>query len=126
MAEEKRDSELMPGCSQSVCGTDGLTVVDEKEGPTFDEWETPMVNGVDVLFNPGGVPNMAETMALVDDTVGLTLIETSESLVLCGVTIPDGVVLKLSAVKDNVEAAVEFGPSIDKGGVAIPRVGLFR
>ena len=49
-----------------------------------------MVIGVDVLLNLGGVPNMVETMALIDDTVGLTLTETSESLVLGGgVTIPD-------------------------------------
>ena len=46
-----------------------------------------MVNGVDVLFNPRGFPNMVETMALTDDTVRLILTETSESLVLCGVTI---------------------------------------
>lgn len=35
--EEKRDTEPMLGCAPSVCGMDGLTVVDEKEGPTFDE-----------------------------------------------------------------------------------------
>ena len=46
-----------------------------------------MVNGVDVLLNLRGVPNMVETMALIDDSMGLTLTETSESLVLCGVTI---------------------------------------
>lgn len=46
-----------------------------------------MVNGVDVLLNLRGVPNMVETMALTDDTMGLTLIKISESLVLCGVTI---------------------------------------
>ena len=67
---------------------------------------------------------MVETMALTDDMVGLTLIETSESLVLCGVTIlDDGVRLKLSAVKDTVEAMVEVGPSMDKGAT-IPKVGL--
>ena len=38
-----------------------------------------MVNGVDVLLNPRGVPNMVETMALTNDTVGLTLAKTSES-----------------------------------------------
>ena len=53
--------------------------------------------------------------------------ETSKSLVLCVVTIPnDGVGLKLSIVKDIVEAAVEVGPSIDKGGAAIPKMGLFK
>ena len=86
-----------------------------------------MVNGVDVLLNLGGVPNMVETMDLTDDTVGLTLTETSESLVLGGVTISDdGVGLKLSALKYTVEATVEVGPSIDKGGVVIPKVGLFE
>ena len=85
-----------------------------------------MVNGVNVLLNMRGVPNMVETMALTDDTVGLMLTETSESLVLCGVTIPEVCVgLKLSAVKDTIEAVVEVGPSMDKGGEAIPKVGLF-
>ena len=85
-----------------------------------------MVNGVDILLNLRGVTNMVETMALIDDTVGLTLTETSESLVLCGVTIlDDGVGLKLSIVKDTVEAAVEVGPSMDKRRAAIPKVGLF-
>ena len=35
-------------------------------------------------------------------------------------------VLKLFAVKDIVEDTVEVSPSMDKGGVAIPKVGLFR
>ena len=86
-----------------------------------------MANGVDVLLNPRGVPNMVETTALIDDTMGLTLTETSESRVLWGVTIPKVCVgLELSAVKDTEEVAVEVGPSIDKGGAAIPKVGLFR
>ena len=72
---------------------------------------------------------MVETMALMDDTVGLTLTETLESLVRGGgVTIPDdGVMvvgLRLSPVKDIVEAMVEVGPSIDTRGEAIPNVGL--
>ena len=73
---------------------------------------------------------MVETMALMDDTMGLTLTETLESLVRGGgVTVPDdGVIvlgLKLSAVKDIVEATMDqVGPSIIKGGVAIPNVGL--
>ena len=84
-----------------------------------------MVNGVDVLLNPKGVPNMVKTMSLTDDTVGLTLTETSKSLVLCGVTILEfRVGLKLFAVKDTIEAMVEVGPSMDKGGAAIPKVGL--
>ena len=85
-----------------------------------------MVNGVDVLLNPRGVPNMVETMVVMDDTVGLTLTETSESLVLCGVTIPEVCVgLKISTVKDTIEAVVEVGPSMDKGGASIPKEGLF-
>ena len=48
-----------------------------------------MVNGVDVLLNPRGVPNMVEIMALADDTTILTLTENSESQVLWGVTIPE-------------------------------------
>ena len=84
-------------------------------------------NGDDVLLNPRGVPNMVETMALTEDTVGLTLTETSKSLVLYGVTIPEVCVgLKLSAIKDTIEAAIEIGPSMDKGGAAIPKVGLFE
>lgn len=34
--------------------------------------------------------------------------------------------LKLSIVKDIVEATVEVGLSMDKGGTTIPKVGLFR
>lgn len=89
-----------------------------------------MVDGVDVLSNTGGVPNMIETMALMEDTVGLTLIETLESLVRSGgVTVPDDRVmvmrLRLSIVKDTVEAMVdEVGLSINKGGATILIVRL--
>ena len=70
---------------------------------------------------------MVETTALADDTVGLTLTKTSGSRVLGGVTIPEVCVgLKLSVVKDTVEATIEVGPSMDKGGEAIPKVGLLR
>ena len=69
---------------------------------------------------------MVETMALTDDTVGFTFVETLESRVRDGVTIPEVCAgLKLSAVKDTEEAAVEVGPSIDRGGATIPKVGLF-
>ena len=69
---------------------------------------------------------MIETMALTDDIVEFTLAETSRSRVLDGVTIAEVCVgLELSAVKDTEEAAVEVGPSIDRGGAAIPKVGLF-
>ena len=37
MGEDKRDLEPMLDCTPSVCGTDGLTIIDEKEGPTFDK-----------------------------------------------------------------------------------------
>ena len=33
--------------------------------------------------------------------------------------------LELSAVKDTEEVVVEVGPSIDRGGAAILKVGLF-
>ena len=84
------------------------------------------MNGDEVLVDPSGVPNMVETMALIDDTVGFTFVETSESRVRDSVTISDVCVgLALSAVKDAEEVAVELGPSIDSGGVAILKVGLF-
>ena len=55
-----------------------------------------MVDGVDVLSNPGGVPSMVETMALMEDTVGLALKKTLESLVRGGgVTVPDDGVMVL-------------------------------
>lgn len=85
-----------------------------------------MVNEVDVLLTLVGVPNMVETMALMDNMEGLTLTETSKSLVLGAVTIlDDGEGLRLSTVKDTVEATVEVGLSIDKGGATILNVGLF-
>ena len=34
--------------------------------------------------------------------------------------------LKLSVVKYTIEATVQVSPSMDKGGVAIPKVGLFE
>ena len=70
---------------------------------------------------------MVETMALIDDMVGFTFVETSESRVRDGVIISDVCArLALSAVKDAEEVVVELGPSIDSGGVAIPKVGLFK
>ena len=69
---------------------------------------------------------MVETMVLTDNTVGLMLTKTSKSWVLWGVTIPEVCVgLKLSMVKDTIEAMVEDGPSMDKVGATIPKVGLF-
>ena len=50
-----------------------------------------------------------------------------QSRVRDGVTIPVVCAgLELSAVKDTEEAMVGVGPSIDRGGAAIPKVGLFR
>ena len=70
---------------------------------------------------------MVETMALIDDMVGFTFVDTLESRVCEGVTISNVCVgLVLSAVKDTEEAAVELGPSIDSGRETIPKVGLFR
>ena len=67
---------------------------------------------------------MVETMALIDDTVGVT--ETSEPRMYDGVTISDvRLGLSLSAVKDAEDVVVELGPSMDNGGAAIPKVGLF-
>ena len=68
---------------------------------------------------------MVETMALIDDTVGVD--ETSEPRICDGVTISEvRMGLALSAEKDAEEATVELRPSMDKGGVAIPKVGLLR
>ena len=84
------------------------------------------MNGDDVLLDPSRVPNMVETMALTDDIVRFTFVEISESWVCDGVTIPKVCAgLELSVVKDTEEAAVEVGPSIDRGGATISKVGLF-
>ena len=83
------------------------------------------MNGDVVLVDPSGVPSMVETMALIDDMVGID--KTSEPRVCNGVTISDvRAGLALSVVKDIEEAVVELGPSMDNGGVAILKVGLFR
>ena len=85
------------------------------------------MNGDEVLVDPSGVPNMVETMALIDDRMGFTFVETLESRVRDGVTISKVCAgLVLSMVKDTEEAVVELGPSIDSGGVTIPKVRLFR
>ena len=74
-------------------------------------------------MDPNGVPNMVETMALIDDTVGVD--ETSEPRICDGVTISEvRVGLVLSIEKDAEEAVVELRPSMDKIGVAISKVGL--
>ena len=58
---------------------EGLTVDDANKGPILGEREAPRVNGDEVLIDPSGVPNMVETRALIDDTVGFTFVETFES-----------------------------------------------
>ena len=69
---------------------------------------------------------MVETMALTDDIVGFTFAKISGSWVVNGVTIPEVCVgLEISVVKDIEEDVVEVGPSMDKDGAAIPKVGLF-
>ena len=76
---------------------------------------------------------MVETMALIEDTVGLTPTETLESLVHGGgvTALDDGVMvlvisgLRIFAMKDTIEVvADEVGPSMSKGGAAILNVGL--
>ena len=92
---------------------EGLTV-DVKVAPMFDEWEASTVDEVDARSKLEGVPNMVETMALIEDTVGVAPTEKLEFLVCGGGVTPivDGVKapmvsrLRLSVVKDNVEAAV--------------------
>ena len=81
------------------------------------------MSGEDVLTDPKGVPNMVETTALIDDTVGG--VETSEPRTWDGVTISEvRTGLALSAEKDAEEAAVELRPSMDKSGAVILKVGL--
>ena len=62
---------------------------------------------------------MVETMALIDDTVGMD--EASEPRMCGSVTIS---VVCAGLALSVEEATVELGPSIDKGGAVIPKVGL--
>ena len=68
--EENRDPVPMTGFAPIECGTKGLTT-DVKVAWTFDEWEAPTVDEVDAPSKLERVPNMVETMALMEDTVGL-------------------------------------------------------
>ena len=66
---------------------------------------------------------MVETMALIDNTIGVD--ETSEPRICDGVTISEvRMGLALLVEKDAKDATVELRPSMDKGGAAIPKVGL--
>ena len=77
------------------------------------------MNGDDVIANPNGVPSMVETMELIDDTVG---VDEAPELRMCGsVTIS---VVCAGLALSAEEAMVELGPSIDKGGDAISKMGL--
>jgi len=74
-------------------------------------------------MDPNGVPSVVETMALIDDTVGVD--ETLEPQIYDRVAISEvRTGLALSTEKDVEEAAVELRPSMDKGGATILKVGL--
>ena len=124
----------MIGCAPIDCGTKWLTV-DVKVVLIFDEWEAPTIEEVDSPSKLEGVPNMVETMALIEGIVGVAPTERFGLLAFGGGVTPtiDGVKvpmvsrLRLSAVKDIVDAAVEeVDPSMSRSGVASPNVGLFR
>ena len=66
---------------------EGSTVEDDNSDPMLGRWDAPMVSGEDILMVPKGVPNMVETTALIDDTVGRD--ETSEPRTCDGVTISE-------------------------------------
>ena len=76
---------------------------------------------------------MVETMALIEDTVGVTPIDRLGFLVcgagvtptVDGIKVPVVSGLRISAVKDTVEVVVdEVSLSISKGGATSPNVGL--
>ena len=76
---------------------------------------------------------MVETMALIEDTVGVAPTEKIEFMVCGGGVTPtvDGVKvpvvsgLRISIVNDTVEVTVdEVSPSISKGGATSPNVGI--
>ena len=80
------------------------------------------MSGEDVLTDPRGAPNMVETTALIDDTVGG--VETSESRVCDDVAISEERAgPTLSAEKDAEEVVVEFKPSMEENGAIIPNGG---
>ena len=130
--EENRDPLPMTGCAPIVCGTEGL-IIDVKVAPIFDEWEAPIVDEVDAPSKLEGVPNMLETMALMEDIVGVSPTERVGLLVFGGGVTPtvDGFIvptvsgLRISAVNETVEVAIEMADlSMSRSGVASPNVGL--
>ena len=101
----------------------------------FDEWEAPTVDEVDSPSKLESIPNMVETMALIEDTTGVEPIERLGFMVcgggvtptIDGVKVPTILGLRILAVKDTVEAAIEeVDLSISRSGVASPNVGLSR
>ena len=77
------------------------------------------MNGDDVIVYPNGLSSMVKTMALIDDTVGMD--EASEPRMCGSVTIS---VVCVGLMLSAEEAVVELGPSMDKGGATIPKMGL--
>ena len=62
---------------------------------------------------------MVETMALIDDTVG---VDNASKPHMCGsVTIS---VVRAGLVLSAEEVTVKLGPYMDKGGATIPKMGL--
>ena len=122
----------MNGCAPIVCRMEGLTVY-LKVVLMFNEWEAPTIDEVDAPLKLKGVPNMVETMALIEDRVGVAPIQRLGLLVCSrgitpmvdGVKVPTISRLRLSAVKDTVEATIEeIDPSMSRSWVASPNVGL--
>jgi len=123
VVEEKGDLKPMFGCAPGNWGMDGSTVDDTNKDPMLDCWEAPRLNDEVILTNPNGVPSMVETMALINDTVGVD--ETSEPRICDGVTISKVCAgLAFSVEKHAEEVAVEVRPSMDKGRATILKVGL--
>ena len=122
----------MTGFAPIECGTEGLTA-DVKVAPILDEWEAPMVDEVDTSSKMEGVPSIVETMALIDDIVGVASKKRLGLMVFGGGVTPtvDGVKvpivsrLSISVVKDTMEVVVKkVDPSISRSVDASPNVGL--
>lgn len=77
------------------------------------------MNGDHVIVDPNGLPRMVETMALIDDTVGM---DKALEPRMCGSVTISVVCAGLTLLVEEV--VVELGPSIDKGGATIPKMGL--
>ena len=117
----------MTGCAPIVCETKGLTV-DVKVALMFDEWKAPIVDEVDSPSKLEGVPNMVETMALIEDTMGVAPTKRlgflvcggGVTLTVDGVKIPMVLGLSLSVVKETVETMEEeVDPSMSRSGLQV-------